>query len=363
MATTPTTATDLLEDLAVVDGEVHTGESAPDLIEYVDDDAVREDELQGYAYQPTEKGPYGADGWDRTAGGRIDWEPGAVKQAEDIDDKRAEFGIDRTVFNAGLGFQTYMIPASHKRVLYMRAMNDFMRDRFARGDGTSYASILVVPDHPEESAREIDRLAGEEGFVSAFTNSFMDYGFGHERYEPVLEALERNDVPLVFHGDSTNLPYFPAGTLKSHTFVEHHTLVHPMAHLRHVVQIIGQEIPERYDVTFGFWEAGQSWIQMAMNRMDREYIERPNDAPGLDLLPSDYMREFYYGTQPVEESQSPEQLRLLLETNGLEDQLVFTTDWPHMDFDAPAAIASHEGLTDDQKRKMLQENAERLFGI
>lgn len=356
-------AEDLLETLTVVDAEVHTGESAPELIEYIDDDQLYEDEQQGYAYQPTEKGPFGADGWDRTAGGRIDWQPDAVRRAEDLDERREEFGIDRTLFNAGLGFQTYMIPASHKRVLYMRAMNDLMRDRFARGDGTSYGSVLIVPDHPEESAREIDRLADHDGFVSAFTNSFMDYGFGHERYEPILEALDRHDLPLVFHGDSTTQSFFPAGTLKSHTFVEHHTLVHPMAHLRHVVQIIGQEIPERYDVTFGFWEAGQSWIQMAMNRMDREYIERPNDAPGLDLLPSDYMREFYYSTQPLEESQSPEQLRLLLETNDLENQLVFTSDWPHMDFDAPRAIAGHDGLTREQKRKILQENAERLFDI
>lgn len=358
-----TQGTELLAELDVFDAETHTAESAPDLVEYIDDEAVREEENHGYAYQPTEKGPFGADGWDRSAGGRIDWSPAAVTNAEVMAEKREEFDVDRTLFNAGLGFQTYMIPDAEKRVHYMRAMNRYMSERFARGDDTNYASVLVVPDHPVESAEEIEKYADTDGIVCAFTNSFMDYGFGHERYEPILEALDRHDLPIIFHGDSTTQPYFPAGSLKSRNYLEHHTLVHPMAHLRHVVHIIGEEVPERYDIDFGFWEAGQSWIQMAMNRMDREFIERPNDAPGLSGLPSDYISEFYFGTQPLEEFREPEQFGRLLEENDLEDQICFTTDWPHMDFDAPVAIARHEGLSDEQKRKILQDNAREFLGI
>lgn len=357
-----TTERDLLEELTIIDGEVHSGETAPDLVEYLPEE-YQEEERSGYAYQPDEKGPFGADGWDRTAGGRIDWDPGAMRQAEDMDDTREQFSINKVIFSPGLGFQLYMIPNAQKRVRYMTAMNNYTRDRLVRDDGTYYGRIMIVPDHPEESAAEIERLGGDDGFVSAFTNSFMDYGFGHERYEPILEALEKHDLPLVFHGDSTNQSYFPAGTLKSHTFVEHHTLVHPLAHLRHVVQLVGQEIPERYDVDFAFWEAGQSWIQMAMNRMDREYIERPSDAPGLEQLPSEYIKNFYFSTQPLEETHKPEHLRTIIEMNELEDQLIFTTDWPHMDFDAPAALLDHEALTREQKVKIMQDNAQELFDL
>ena len=354
---------ELLQELTVIDGEVHSAETAPDLMEYLPEE-VQKTERAGYAYQPEEKGPFGADGWDRTAGGRISWDPAAATDAEGHAEKAAEFGVDVTVFSPGLAFQLYMIPAAKKRVHYMRAMNDFTMDRFARGDGESYGKVVVLPDHPEESVREIDRLADEEGIVSAFASSFMEFGFGHERYEPIMEALDRHDLPIVLHGDSTNQPYFPAERLKSHTFMEHHTLVHPVAHLRHATQLIGQEIPDRYDVKIGFWEAGQSWVQMLMNRMDREYVERPGDAPGLSKLPSEYLKhDFYYSTQPLEHTQTEDFLGTMLEANGLESQLLLATDWPHMDFDSTIEIANHEGLSREQKTKILQDNPKDFFDL
>lgn len=354
---------EILQELEVVDGEVHSAETAPTLMDYLPEEEQKT-ERSGYAYQPEEKGPFGADGWDRTAGGRIDWDPVAATDAEAYEEKMAEFGVDTTIYSPGLAFQLYMIPAAHKRVLYMRAMNEYTNDRFARGDGTHYGKIVIVPDHPEESAEEIRKWGDDDGFVAIFTGSHMEFGFGHERYEPVFEAAEEVGLPIIMHGDSTEQEQFPLGQLKSHTFLEHHTVCHPMAHMRNAVQLIGQEIPERYDVKFGFWEAGQSWCQLVMNRMDREFVERPNDAPGLSKLPSEYFREdFYFSTQPLEEFHDPAHFGQFLETNGLEDQLLLATDWPHMDFDSTVEIAGHEGLTDEQKTKILQDNPKEFFDL
>jgi len=354
---------ELLEELTVIDGEVHSAETAPTLMDYLPED-VQRSEREGYAYQPEEKGPFGADGWDRTAGGRIDWDPSTASNAEAHESKMAEFNTDVTVYSPGLAFQLYMIPAAKKRVMYMRAMNEYTKDRFARGDGTHYGKICIVPEHPRESVEEIEKYADDDGFVAIFTASHLEFGFGHERYEPIFEAAEAADLPIIMHGDSTIQEQFPQGQLKSHTFMEHHTLTHPMAHMRNAVQLIGQEIPERYDVEFGFWEAGQSWFQMVMNRMDREYIERPNDAPGLSKLPSEYFKEdFYFSTQPIEEFQQPEQFGQYLETNGLEENLLLATDWPHMDFDSTVAVANHEGLSREQKTKILQDNPAEFFDL
>lgn len=354
---------DLIQELTVIDGEVHSAETAPVLQEYLPDD-VREQEESGYAYQPTEKGPFGADGWDRTAGGRIAWDPDAASNAEAHEPKMGEFGTDVTVYSPGLAFQLYMIPAMHKRVLYMKAMNQYTKDRFARGDGRHYGKIVIVPDHPAESVEEIEKYGDDDGFVAVFTGSHNEFGLGHERYDPIFEATERFDLPFIMHGDSTQQEQFPLGQLKSHTFMEHHTLSHPVAHMRNAVQLVGQEVPDRYDIKFAFWEAGQSWVQMVMNRMDREYIERPNDAPGLEKLPSHYFQEdFYYSTQPLEHTQRPADLGRILEMNGLEDQLLLATDWPHMDFDSTLEVADHEGLSREQKTKIMQDNPEEFFGL
>lgn len=35
--------------------------------------------------------------------------------------------------------------------------------------------------------------------------------------------------------------------------------------------------------------------------MDAEYFRKLNEAPLLEQRPSKYMKEFYYGTQPLEQ--------------------------------------------------------------
>lgn len=49
--------------------------------------------------------------------------------------------------------------------------------------------------------------------------------------------------------------------------------------------------------------------------------------------------------------------------NDLNKQVIYTTDFPHTDFDAPKAVTNHEGLEEDQQQKMLGENAGRLFDV
>lgn len=357
------TETDLLEELTVHDGEVHTGESRPDLVEYLEGD-IRRDEEDGYAFGPEEFGPIQWDGWDRSAGGRIDFDNYSFPTAEEFDDRRQQFNTDKVIYSPGPAFRTPLIPDHDVRVAYMRAYNDLVLDRFARGDGTHYAKMLVLGEHPKESAEEIERIGGEDGIIGAF---FTDIGptqpLGHYRYDPMWQALENQQIPLILHSTSGIHPGFPVAGMNPKNFLEFHTIAHPTAKIWHATSILTRGVPERFNVDIGFWEAGVSWIQMLANRMDREYVERPHEAPHLEKPPSEYLSDFYYGTQPIEEPREPEHLSTILEMNDLEDQFIYTSDFPHMDFDAPAAISQHPGLTEDQKRKILQDNAEDLFGI
>ena len=354
-------AEDLLSDLTVVDGEVHTGESRPDLMEYLPEE-VRRDEEDGYAFAPEKFGPIPWDGWDRTAGGRIRFENFSVPFAEDYDEQREAFGIDRVVFSPGPAFRISAIPDHRTRVAYMRAYNGLVLDRFAHGDGTYYGKMLGLAEHPEETAEEIEKVGDEDGIVGVFiTDTGPTQPLGHQRSDPMFAAAEKHDLPVILHSTTAVPPAFPAMGLNPKTFLEYHTMAHTAAKMWHATSIIARGVPERFDVTFGFWEAGFSWVQLLANRMDREYIERPNEAPELTKLPSEYLKEFYYGTQPLEEPKEPEHLQTLIDMNELEDQLIFTTDFPHMDFDAPSAVLNHPGLTDATKRKMLGENAERMF--
>lgn len=353
-------------DGTVIDGEWHSAESGSDIREYISDPQLKENEKSGYSAGPEEWGPIQWDGWDRSAGGRseVDIHQTDIGVAEDVDDVRERLGIDKVVFSPGQ-FRMTTIPAADKHVPYMQALNDLTVDKFARGDGTYYAKLFVMGDHPEESAAEIRRHGDEDGIVGAMiTDVGPTFPMGHKSYEPLYEAAEEYDLPIVLHSTTGIVPGFPIAGMKSKNFAEFHTLAHTIPKMWHANSLILRGIPERYDVDFGFWEGGISWVPALAERLDREYLERASEFGDLTKLPSEYLSEFYYGTQPLpEEDTSMVDIVDLMERGDLEDQLVYTSDRPHQDFDAPAAIENIEGLSDAQRRKLLSENAETLFGL
>ena len=89
---------------------------------------------------------------------------------------------------------------------------------------------------------------------------------------------------------------------------------------------------------------------------------RQSEAPGLKRLPSEYMRDMYYSSQPLERNDL-ELLEMTFKKVNAETQLLFSSDWPHWDFDPPSAITSLPFLSDQAKRNILGLNAARAFNL
>ncbi|MGM0592790.1 MAG: amidohydrolase family protein, partial [Halobacteriota archaeon] len=78
--------------------------------------------------------------------------------------------------------------------------------------------------------------------------------------------------------------------------------------------------------------------------------------------PSEYLKEFYVGTHPLEVPRDKEDLGRLLELIGGEDTLMFATDWPHHDFDHPSEIRKFP-VTADVKQGIWGDNAAEFLGV
>jgi hypothetical protein len=89
---------------------------------------------------------------------------------------------------------------------------------------------------------------------------------------------------------------------------------------------------------------------------------RTSEAPLLKRKPSDYMREMYYTSQPLERSNLALTEATMTAMNA-ETQLLFASDWPHWDFDLPSSITTLPFLTEEAKRNILGLNAARLFNL
>jgi predicted TIM-barrel fold metal-dependent hydrolase len=111
----------------------------------------------------------------------------------------------------------------------------------------------------------------------------------------------------------------------------------------------------------GFLEASCSWAPWLLARLDdhyEEYIGRFEVK--LSKLPSEHFRDNCYIS--VEADEKP--ARLVVDWMG-DDNVVFSTDYPHPDSKFPHAVDKFLSmpLPDQARRKFLWDNCARLYAI
>jgi predicted TIM-barrel fold metal-dependent hydrolase len=89
---------------------------------------------------------------------------------------------------------------------------------------------------------------------------------------------------------------------------------------------------------------------------------RSSECPLLKKKPSDYMRDMYYSSQPME-IQDMEALECTFRMINAETQLLYSSDYPHWDFDLPSTIYDLPFLSEKGKHNILGGTAARLFKL
>jgi predicted TIM-barrel fold metal-dependent hydrolase len=122
-------------------------------------------------------------------------------------------------------------------------------------------------------------------------------------------------------------------------------------------------IPERFPKLPVIWiESGLAWVPFLMQRLDHEYMMRPSECPALKKKPSEYMRDMYYSSQPME-IQDREAMECTFRMMDAENRLLYASDYPHWDFDLPSTIYDLPFLSEKAKHNILGGTAARLFKL
>ena len=100
-----------------------------------------------------------------------------------------------------------------------------------------------------------------------------------------------------------------------------------------------------------------------MMRIDNEYRMRSSECPSLTRLPSEYMREMYYTSNPVETPDRTDMLEAAFRTIDAPNSLIYASNYPTADMDLPGAIGGLAFLEAEARRKIPGETAQRLFGL
>ena len=123
-------------------------------------------------------------------------------------------------------------------------------------------------------------------------------------------------------------------------------------------------LPERFPKLKVVWiESGVTWIPWLMTRLDNEYRMRSSECPSLKKLPSEYMKQMYYSTQPIEVPDDPDYMEAVFKCIDAENTLLYASDYPHWDMDLPSTIWDLPFLDEKAKRKILGENARDAFNM
>ena len=83
--------------------------------------------------------------------------------------------------------------------------------------------------------------------------------------------------------------------------------------------------------------------------------------PWLTRMPSEYIRDHcYLSTQPIEEPENPQHLIDLFNMIDAENMLLYSSDYPHWDFDSPGHVL--RGLKPEARRKIFMRMRSSCIG-
>jgi predicted TIM-barrel fold metal-dependent hydrolase len=173
-------------------------------------------------------------------------------------------------------------------------------------------------------------------------------------------ALQERSLPLAFHA-ATN--WGDQSMHITNRFIATHALGFTWFNIVHLTNWVVNGIPERFPGLKTIWiESGLAWVPFVMQRLDSEYMMRTSECPLLKRKPSEYMQEMYYTSQPLERS-NMKLTQATFEAIKADTQLLYASDWPHWDFDAPSSITKLPFLDEQAKRNILGLSAARLFDL
>jgi predicted TIM-barrel fold metal-dependent hydrolase len=139
-----------------------------------------------------------------------------------------------------------------------------------------------------------------------------------------------------------------------------HVVSHPMENMLAMADTIGGGVCERHPkLKLAFLECYCGWASFLLHRMDNAMAKGRFPTAGK-LKPSEYFkRQCWISTEHEKE------LPMIIDLLG-DDNIVFSTDYPHGDSDFPEGVEEFlemDGVSNESRKKILWDNCARLYGL
>ena len=286
----------------------------------------------------------------------------AKARLEDMDTE----GIDVSVlFGGSMGLSTGM--AGEDRAFgkaLAEGYNNWLHDFCAENPDRLKSAALIDPDDIDAACREARRAVSELGAVGIVMRPFhKNLTVDDPYFFPLYEECEKLGAPLLVHGPGEFRKYLQE---RYHTHFRRHSLDFPVSIMMATQDMICGGVFEKFKkLRVALLEGSAGWVPWFLHRLDEHFEKLPHHVPHISEEPSDLARRYikegrlYWSCEPDEKY-----LPFILNEVG-DGSIIYASDYPHWDAIYPnsvKAIAERDEISPKSRRKILNENAIKLFG-
>jgi uncharacterized protein len=285
---------------------------------------------------------------------------GGLRTAELATRAMDMLGIDYQIQFPGLMLNLGLHPQPEFEVAVSRAYARWLTERVLPSNPGLRTMLYLPFNDPAASLRLVQEFADAPGVVGFMVTATRYRPVHHNDYLPLYRELESRQLPLGFHAGYSKQE---RSIEQLNKFISVHALGFTWSNMIHLTNWVINGMGVRFPDLDVIWiESGLAWVPFLMQRLDHEWTMRSSETPMLTRAPSTYIREMYFTSQPMERP-SDDVLRTTFDMIDAENRLLYSSDYPHWDFDVPATIYDIPFLSEEAKHKILGLNAARLFGL
>ena len=296
------------------------------------------------------------------AHGRADWrlgdgrKPGSelgALQAQALD----TFGTQTAILNCLCGIEG--LGNEYLAAALARALNDWIAAEWLDRDARLRASIIIPTQSPELAVAEIERRAGDARFVQVMVLAMGEMPLGKRLLWPIWAAAERHGLPLAIHAGTTARHATTSNGWPSYHLEDYVTTA--LAFQAQLLSLVSEGVFRKHPgLTVVLLESGFSWLPAFLWRANKTWRAMRAEVPWVDRPPAELIRAHVRVTlQPADAPPEPRDFAHLLDQLGGEHMLLFSTDYPHWQFEGRDAFPP--GFPATLRRRVLVDNARATY--
>lgn len=297
-----------------------------------------------------------------------DWD--AQSQLMAMDDEGLDVAVlfpSRGLFVLGLDSVEMMGPDGLEgdyAAAIARAYNNWMADFVEEDPKRLYGAGIIAPHDPKLARDEVKRCVEELGFATVMLHPghVNRRPWHHPEYDQIWAECERLDIPISFHGGGQTYLRPDYSMEVFDKLMMWHVFNQPLGIQAVLTSFTSGGVIQRHPkLRAALLEGNCGWAPWFVQRLDEhwEWVGAM-DAPELDRPPSEYfLSNCFLGVEADEDT-----VKYYVEEFG-DDNLVFSTDYPHGDSKFPDALKAFLKLplSDESKQKIIWDNWVKMYGI